>query len=107
MKNNATCSSRRRLLGLIVILGLAAAFTASACGADSAGFACSSEEDCAEDLSCEFNEQGAVCSDGFCGCDYGQSTCTQFCSSDDDCPYDLVCNRTSTCGGAPDLCGRP
>jgi hypothetical protein len=91
----------------LFVVGFLGVVLANGCGADTAGFGCTSDDECSDDLACLENQQGAVCSDGFCGCDYSQSTCTQSCTSDDDCPYDLICNRSSSCGGEPDLCGRP
>ncbi len=108
MSNKASLNRRARLLGPAILLTLGAAFfTMNGCGSDTAGYGCYSDEDCSDDLSCETNQQGAVCSEGFCGCDYQQGICSQYCDTDDDCPYDLVCNKSSTCGGEPDLCGRP
>lgn len=107
MKSSTNRIRRARLGTAVVMFCLAAVLGAIACGADSAGFACFSQEDCEDDLSCEEVQMGAVCSEGFCGCDYSQSLCTASCESDDDCPHDLVCNRASTCGGPNDLCGRP
>lgn len=99
---------RARAAALTLLAASAAGIAAmtSGCGADTAGYGCDDDAQCPDDLSCEENQQGAVCSDGFCGCDYSQSICTTACSTDDDCPYDLVCNKASICGGAPDLCGR-
>ena len=107
MNKHPPLSHRTRFLGPAILLTLGAAFTMNGCGADTAGFGCYSDDECPDDLACEVNQQGAVCSEGFCGCDYQQGICSQFCESDDDCPYDLVCNKESTCGGDPDLCGRP
>lgn len=98
---------RRRLSGLALVMSLGGFLAMNGCEGEAAGYGCYSDDDCPDDLSCLESEQGAVCFDGFCGCDYKQGICTQSCSSDDDCPYDLVCNKASTCGGAADLCGRP
>lgn len=63
MKCNPTGRSRPRLTVLAIIVGLVAAIIANGCGADTAGFACTSDDECPDDLACEVNEQGAVCSD--------------------------------------------
>jgi hypothetical protein len=81
-------------------------FALAACGPSNAGTQCDSDDECDGGMECITHQTGAICSGGSCGCDYQQSICTQACESDDDCPEDMACNRSSSCGGSNDLCGR-
>lgn len=93
-----------RILGGVLVVAVVAIFFGG-CSGGYAGTQCTSDDECAEGLTCSGTQATAVVGGD---CDIVQSICTTACSSDSDCSeWDLTCSASSQCGGGNDRCDTP